>query len=409
MATEIPLVVPALPESVANATVVTWHAAPGQPIRQDDKVVDLETDKVVLEVPSPVDATLLTILVETGQTVVAGQTLAHLQVNSPDHTSMRCDATEPAPLQAGPSLTEAIAPTTPSGSAELESLPPGARFTAIQAQIDPAAVTGTGRGHAVTKEDLIAYQAQQTSKAMAAAPITPTKANRVEQRVPLSRMRQRIGERLLYAQQTTAMLTTFNEINLGPVTDVRHRLKDDFLAQHGIKLGMMSFFVKAASQALGRFPLINASIDGTDILYHSFCDISIAIATDKGLVTPVLRNAEQLTFAQIETQIAAFATQARTGLLPLAALEGGTFTITNGGTFGSLLSTPIINPPQSAILGMHTIKDRPIADNGQVVIAPMMYVALSYDHRLIDGKEAIGFLVEIKKHLENPERMLLNL
>ena len=405
MATEIPLVVPALPESVANATVAAWHAAPGQPIRQDDNVVDLETDKVVLEVPSPVDATLLTIRVELGQTVVAGQTLGYLQVNSPDHPSPRFDATEPSPLHPALSPAKVIAPTVPPVSAEVESLPPGARFTAIHGQIDLTAVTGTGRGHAVTKEDLIAYQAQQTPQAMAATPI----AARVEERVPLTRMRQRIAERLLCAQQTTALLTTINEINLGPVAAMRHRLKDDFLAQHDVKLGIMSFFVKAVSQALARYPLINASIDATDILYHSFCDISIAIATDKGLVTPVLRNAEQLTFAQIEAQIAAFATQARAGRLPLAALEGGTFTITNGGTYGSLLSTPIINPPQSAILGMHTIKDRPIAENGQVVIAPMMYVALSYDHRLIDGKEAIGFLVDIKKQLENPERMLLNL
>ena len=299
----------------------------------------------------------------------------------------------------------------PTLDADVERLPPGARFTALQTKIDLAAVKGTGRADAVTKEDLLTYQAQQpaTQSPATRAKITPLHPPRREERITMAPMRRRIAERLLHAKNTMAMLTTVNEINLAQLTALRNRLKDDFHAQYGVKLGFMSFFVKAVTQALLRSPSINASIDGTDIVYHHFCDISIAIATDKGLVTPVLRDAEHLSFGAIEQHIAAFADQARTGRLQLDALQGGTFTITNGGTFGSLLSTPIINPPQSAILGMHTIKERPIADNGQVVIAPMMYVALSYDHRLIDGKNAIGFLVDLKNHLENPARMLLNI
>ena len=410
MATEIPILVPALPESVATATVVAWHARPGQHIAQDANIVDLETDKVVLEVPCPVNGTLHAILVETGNAVSAGQQLAIIQVRANGDSAPPDDS--PTPGDAVPNRIGANkAAPPPTQDVDVERLPPGARFTAMQTKIDLAAVKGTGRADAVTKEDLLTYQAQQapTKSPKTGAKITPLHPPRREERIAMAPMRRRIAERLLHAKNTMAMLTTVNEINLAQLNALRNRMKDDFHAQYGVKLGFMSFFVKAVTQALLRSPTINASIDGTDIVYHHFCDISIAIATDKGLVTPVLRDAEHLSFAAIEQHIAAFADQARAGRLQLDALQGGTFTITNGGTFGSLLSTPIINPPQSAILGMHAIKERPIADNGQIVIAPMMYVALSYDHRLIDGKNAIGFLVDLKKQLENPARMLLNI
>ena len=289
----------------------------------------------------------------------------------------------------------------PAPAGNTGELPPGARFTAEKEGIDPSQVQGTGRRGAVTKEDLVNYAAGRTGGVSGGA--------RPEERVPMTRIRKRIAERLMESKNSTAMLTTFNEVDLSKVSAARKELQDEFVKAHGIKLGFMSFFVKAAANALQRFPLVNASIDGDDIIYHGYSDISIAVSTDKGLVTPVLRNVERQSFAEIEQGIADYAKKARDGKLSLEELQGGTFTITNGGTFGSLMSTPIINPPQSAILGMHAIKERPIAENGQVVIAPMMYLALSYDHRIIDGKDSVQFLVDIKNQLENPGRMLFGL
>ncbi|MEE7548359.1 dihydrolipoyllysine-residue succinyltransferase, partial [Xanthomonas sp. Kuri4-1] len=289
----------------------------------------------------------------------------------------------------------------PAAKSAADSLPPGARFSAITQGVDPSQVEGTGRRGAVTKEDIVNFAKNGgVGKAGGARP---------EERVAMTRIRQRIAERLMQSKNSTAMLTTFNEVNLSKVMAARKELQDEFQKSHGIKLGFMSFFVKAAANALQRFPLVNASIDGTDIIYHGYSDISIAVSTEKGLVTPVLRNVERQSFAEVEQGIAEYAKKARDGKLSLEELQGGTFTITNGGTFGSLLSTPIVNPPQSAILGMHAIKERPIAENGQVVIAPMMYIALSYDHRIIDGKDSVQFLVDIKNQLENPSRMLFGL
>ncbi|MBV6870158.1 dihydrolipoyllysine-residue succinyltransferase [Xanthomonas euvesicatoria] len=404
MATEVK--VPVLPESVSDATIASWHKKAGEAVKRDENLVDLETDKVVLEVPSPVDGVLKEIKFDTGSTVTSNQILAIIEegavAGAAPAEAKKADAPAPAAAApaAAPAPAAAAAPAAASKSAA-DALPPGARFSAITQGVDPSQVEGTGRRGAVTKEDIVNFaKAGGVGKASGARP---------EERVPMTRVRKTIAKRLMESKNSTAMLTTFNEVNLAKVSAARKELQDEFQKAHGIKLGFMSFFVKAAANALQRFPLVNASIDGDDIIYHGYSDISIAVSTDKGLVTPVLRNVERQSFADVEQGIADYAAKARAGKLGLDDLQGGTFTITNGGTFGSLLSTPIINPPQSAILGMHAIKERPIAENGQVVIAPMMYLALSYDHRIIDGKDSVQFLVDIKNQLENPGRMLFGL
>ncbi|WP_395770670.1 dihydrolipoyllysine-residue succinyltransferase [Arenimonas sp.] len=375
--------VPVLPESVSDAIIATWHKKVGDTVRRDENLIDLETDKVVLEVPSPVDGVLKEIKFEIGATVTSAQVIAVIEEGAV--------AAAPAPAAAIPA-----AGATPSAKVDTSALPPGAANYAARNDVNPADVAGTGRAGRVTKEDLVKH-------------VTSGGGARPEQRVPMTRIRQRIAERMMQSKNSIAMLTSFNEVNLSKVMAMRKELGEPFEKTHGIKLGFMSFFAKAAANALAKHGIVNASVDGNDVIYHGYADISIAVATEKGLVTPVLRNVENMSFADIEAAIAGYAKQAREGGLKLEDLQGGTFTITNGGTFGSLMSTPIVNPPQSAILGMHAIKERPIAENGQVVIAPMMYIALSYDHRIIDGKDAVLFLVDIKNQLENPHRMLLGL
>ncbi|PJK14526.1 dihydrolipoyllysine-residue succinyltransferase [Lysobacteraceae bacterium NML07-0707] len=395
MATEIK--VPVLPESVSDAVIATWHKKVGDAVRRDENLVDLETDKVVLEVPAPADGVLKEIKFDTGATVVSQQVIAVIEEGAVAEAPAAA-ATAEAPKAAAPA---AAAPAPQVTASATSQLPPGARFTAETQGINPADVQGTGRRGAVTKEDLIHYASGKTAGVGGGA--------RPEERVPMTRMRKRIAERLMESKNSIAMLTSFNEVNLSQVMKMRKAMQDDFVKTYGTKLGFMSFFAKAAANALQRHPIINASVDGDDIIYHGYADISVAVSTDKGLVTPVLRNVERMNFAEIEDGIATFAKQAREGGLKLEDLQGGTFTITNGGTFGSLFSTPIVNPPQSAILGMHAIKDRAVVENGQVVAAPMMYIALSYDHRIIDGKDAVLFLVDIKNQLENPSRMLLGM
>ncbi len=404
MATEIK--VPVLPESVSDAVIATWHKKVGDAVKRDENIVDLETDKVVLEVPSTVDGTIKELKFAEGATVTSQQVIAIIEEGAvaPAPTTPAAGA-ETVPPKAEATKAAAAAPssTTPApvASPASDALPPGARFAAVTSGVNPAEVQGTGRRGAVTKEDIVNYASGKTAGVGGGA--------RPEERVPMTRMRTRIAERLMQSKNSIAMLTSFNEVNLGKVMAMRKELGESFEKANGIKLGFMSFFAKAAANALQRHPIVNASVDGNDIIYHGYADISIAVSTEKGLVTPVLRNVERMGFADIENAIAGYAKAAREGGLKLEDLQGGTFTITNGGTFGSLMSTPIVNPPQSAILGMHAIKERPIAENGQVVIAPMMYIAISYDHRIIDGKDAVLFLVDIKNQLENPHRMLLGM
>ncbi|KRG70661.1 dihydrolipoyllysine-residue succinyltransferase [Pseudoxanthomonas dokdonensis] len=405
MATEVK--VPVLPESVSDALIATWHKKVGDSVKRDENMLDLETDKVVLEVPSPVDGVLKEIKFKEGDTVTSQQLLAIIEEGAVADAPAEAKKEE-APAKDAPKAEAAKAEAPKAAAApaaasksSADALPPGARFTAVSQNIDPAQVEGTGRRGAVTKEDLINYASGKTAGVSGGA--------RPEERVPMTRIRQRIAERLMQSKESIAMLTSFNEVNLSKVAAARKQIGEEFQKTHGVKLGFMSFFAKAAANALQRFPAVNASVDGKDIIYHGYADISIAVSTDKGLVTPVLRNVERMSFADIEKGIGDYASKAREGKLALEDLQGGTFTITNGGTFGSLLSTPIVNPPQSAILGMHTIKERPIVENGQIVAAPMMYIALSYDHRIIDGKDAVQFLVDIKNQLENPSRMLFDL
>ncbi|MBJ7574047.1 dihydrolipoyllysine-residue succinyltransferase [Luteimonas sp. MC1828] len=412
MATEIK--VPVLPESVSDATIATWHKKVGDAVARDENIVDLETDKVVLEVPSTVDGVIKELKFEEGATVNSQQVIAIIEEGAaaakPDaapaagaaKAEPAAGAQEVMPKAAAAKLeAKAPASTRPAPAGGTDALPPGARFTAVKDGIDPSQVEGTGRRGAVTKEDLVNYASGKGAGVSGGA--------RPEERVPMTRIRKRIAERLMQSKNSTAMLTSFNEVNLGKVMAMRKELGEAFQKQYGVKLGFMSFFAKAAANALQKYPVVNASVDGDDIIYHGYSDISIAVSTEKGLVTPVLRNVERMGFADIELQIGDFARKARDGKLSLDDLQGGTFTITNGGTFGSLMSTPIVNPPQSAILGMHAIKERAIVENGAVVAAPMMYIALSYDHRIIDGKEAVLFLVDIKDQLENPHRMLLGM
>jgi 2-oxoglutarate dehydrogenase E2 component (dihydrolipoamide succinyltransferase) len=407
--------VPVLPESVSDATIAAWHKKPGDAVKRDENLVDLETDKVVLEVPAPADGVLKEIKQQQGATVTSQQLLAIIEegaaaaaapAKAPEAPPIKADASAPPPKPSSSDSDDA--------ASKASQLSPAGQRVATENKIDPSQVAGTGRGGQVTKEDLMNFmRGGQTGAPAAAAkaPVSaaPTPGSRPEERVPMTRMRAKIAERLMQSKNSIAMLTSFNEINLAKVSMMRKELGEAFEKANGIKLGFMSFFVKAACEALKRHPIVNASVDGNDVIYHGYQDISVAVSTDKGLVTPVLRDAQNMGFADIEKAISGYAKAAREGGLKLEDLQGGTFTITNGGTFGSLFSTPIVNPPQSAILGMHTIKERAIVENGQVIAAPMMYVAISYDHRIIDGKDAVLFLVDIKNQLENPQRMLLGM
>ncbi|KAF1008563.1 MAG: Dihydrolipoyllysine-residue succinyltransferase component of 2-oxoglutarate dehydrogenase complex [Luteibacter sp.] len=405
--------VPVLPESVSDALIATWHKKAGDAVKRDENLLDLETDKVVLEVPAPVDGVLKEIKFAEGSTVTSSQVIAVIEegaaaappVKTPEpiDTSVAEKGSKPTPPVHTP------APIDLSQTKAVDELSPAGRRVAVEENIDPSKVAGTGRDGRVTKEDLVNASKGGSAPAAAAPAAKPTPGSRPEERVPMTRIRTRIAERLMQSKNSIAMLTSFNEVNLAEVVKLRKSLGEQFEKSNGVKLGFMSFFVKAATEALKRYPVINASVDGSDIIYHGYQDISIAVSTDKGLVTPVLRDVQDMSFADVEKGILGYAKKARDGKLGLDDLQGGTFTITNGGTFGSLLSTPIVNPPQSAILGMHTIKERPVVENGQVVAAPMMYIALSYDHRIIDGRDAVLFLVDIKNQLENPQRMLLGL
>ena len=404
------VVVPQLSESVSEATLLTWKKQPGAAVEADEILIEVETDKVVLEVPAPASGVLAEIVKGDGSTVTSGEVLARID------TAGKAAVAAAAPAAEAPKAAEqaAAAPAAaPASSAAAGVASPAAAKILAEKGVDAASVSGTGRDGRVTKGDALAASAQPKAapaKAAAApAPTTLSLDGRPEQRVPMSRLRARIAERLLQSQQENAILTTFNEVNMQAVIDLRAKYKDKFEKEHGIKLGFMSFFVKAAVAALKKFPLINASIDGKDIIYHGYFDIGIAVGSPRGLVVPILRNADQLSIADIEKTIADFGRRAADGKLGIEEMTGGTFSISNGGVFGSMLSTPIINPPQSAILGVHATKDRAVVENGQIVIRPMNYLALSYDHRIIDGREAVLGLVAMKDALEDPQRLLLDL
>ncbi|MBD2836569.1 2-oxoglutarate dehydrogenase complex dihydrolipoyllysine-residue succinyltransferase [Pseudomonas sp. JM0905a] len=400
---------PTFPESVADGTVATWHKKPGDAVKRDELIVDIETDKVVMEVLAEADGVLAEIVKNEGDTVLSGELLGKLNAG----------AAAAAPAAAAPAAAPAQAAAPAAAGADDAILSPAARKLAEENGIDANSIAGTGKGGRVTKEDVVAaVEAKKNAPAAPAAkPAAPAAeapvfaaGERVEKRVPMTRLRAKVAERLVEAQSTMAMLTTFNEVDMTEVMALRSKYKDLFEKTHnGVRLGFMSFFVKASVEALKRFPAVNASIDGNDIVYHGYQDIGVAVSSDRGLVVPVLRNAELMSLAEVESGIATFGKKAREGKLSIEEMTGGTFTITNGGTFGSMMSTPIVNPPQAAILGMHNIIQRPMAINGQVVIRPMMYLALSYDHRLIDGKEAVSFLVTIKNLLEDPARLLLDI
>lgn len=394
---------PTFPESVADGTVATWHKKVGEPCRRDEPLVDIETDKVVLEVVAPADGTLTEIIEAEGTTVLSDVVLGLFEEG----------AVADAPTEASDvAAKETSTVVEEKAATEAPILSPAARRFADEQNINPAAVAGTGKNGRVTKEDVVRH-AEQGSAAVQATDQTATAAPvaglRTEKRVPMTRLRAKVAERLLQAQQNSAMLTTFNEVNMQPIMELRAKYKEAFEKRHGVRLGFMSFFVKACVEALRRHPVVNASIDGQDIVYHGYQDIGVAVSSNRGLVVPVLRNAEMMGLADIEQQISDYGTKAMAGKLSIEEMSGGTFTISNGGVFGSLLSTPILNPPQSAILGMHKIQERPMAVDGQVVILPMMYLALSYDHQLLDGKDAVTFLVTVKELLEDPARLLLDI
>lgn len=393
----IEIKVPNLPESVSDATIAKWHKKAGDAVSRDENLVDLETDKVVLEVPAPASGILKAIEQSEGETVVEGQLLGILEEGEVPEAKPAENETEKASTAAPASAPEPTSKPAPAQSQPAASagLPPSARRLVAENAINPDEIEGSGRQGRITKGDVLKH--------------IQSGGPRPEERVKMSRLRARIAERMKDAQNTAAILTSFNEVDLKEVMALRARYKDAFLQRHGVKLGFMSFFVKAACEALQKHPVVNASVDGDEVVYHGYQDIGIAVSTDRGLIVPVLRNAHRLSLAEIEAGIADYAHQARQGTIALEDLQGGTFTITNGGVFGSLLSTPLLNMPQSAILGMHTIKERPVAVNGEVAIRPMMYIALSYDHRIIDGKDAVQFLVAIKESLEDPARMLLDL
>lgn len=396
----IEILVPDLPESVADATVATWHKKPGEAVARDEVIVDIETDKVVLEVPAPDAGVLEAIIEEEGATVLSKQLIAKIK---PGAVAGEPTKDVPAEAEASPDKRHTASLSEESNDA----LSPAVRRLLSEHDIQPSQVKGTGVGGRITREDVDAH-IKSAQAAPSAVIAEASLAHRSEKRVPMTRLRKTIANRLLEAKNSTAMLTTFNEVNMKPVMDLRKQYKDQFEERHGTRLGFMSFYVKAVTEALKRYPEVNASLDGTDIVYHNYFDISMAVSTPRGLVTPVLKDCDTLGFADIEKGIKELAIKGRDGKLKVEELIGGNFTITNGGVFGSLMSTPIINPPQSAILGMHKIQERPMAVNGKVEILPMMYLALSYDHRLIDGRESVGFLVTIKELLEDPARLLLD-
>jgi 2-oxoglutarate dehydrogenase E2 component (dihydrolipoamide succinyltransferase) len=400
--------VPQLPESVADATLVSWHKKPGDAVARDENLVDLETDKVVLEVPAPVAGVLKEIKLADGTTVTSGQLLAVID----EGATALPGASAPAIMSGSSGAAKSAADAVKSDAAAAK-LSPAAKRVVEENKVDPRAVSGSGRDGRVSKSDVVNYLSAKEAPAPAskapAAPLSGLRGGRGEQRVPMTRLRARIAERMVQAQATQALLTSFNEVDLKAVNELRARYKDQFEKQHGVKLGFMSFFAKACVEALRKFPSVNASVDGNDIVYHEYFDVGVAVSTDRGLIVPILRDADLQSFAEIEKSIANFAGRARSGTITMEELTGGTFTITNGGVFGSLLSTPIVNSPQSAILGMHKIQDRAVVIEGQVVVRPMMYIALTYDHRIIDGREAVQFLVTVKQCLEDPARMVLGL
>ncbi|NDJ58423.1 2-oxoglutarate dehydrogenase complex dihydrolipoyllysine-residue succinyltransferase [Enterobacteriaceae bacterium 4M9] len=401
----VDILVPDLPESVADATVATWHKKPGDSVQRDEVLVEIETDKVVLEVPASADGVLDAVLEDEGTTVTSRQILGRLREgnSSGKDSGAKAEAKESTPAQRHSASLE---------DQNNDALSPAIRRLLAEHSLEASAIKGTGVGGRLTREDIekhLASANKSESKPAAEQPAAaPQLGSRSEKRVPMTRLRKRVAERLLEAKNSTAMLTTFNEVNMKPIMDLRKQYGEAFEKRHGIRLGFMSFYVKAVVEALKRYPEVNASIDGDDVVYHNYFDVSMAVSTPRGLVTPVLRDVDLLGMADCEKRIKELAIKGRDGKLTVDDLTGGNFTITNGGVFGSLMSTPIINPPQSAILGMHAIKDRPMAVNGQVEILPMMYLALSYDHRLIDGRESVGFLVAIKELLEDPTRLLLD-
>lgn len=382
---KIEIKVPQLPESVSEATLLNWHKKQGDFVKREENLIDLETDKVVLELPASEDGSLIEIIGKPGDVVKSGQLIAYMD------TSVKAPTAETKAEVA----QVAQAQTAPAAAVTSVMAMPAATKVAADNGVDLNNVAGSGRSGRILKEDVLAGLSG--------------KGSRIEERVPMSRLRKRVAERLLESQQTNAILTTFNEVNMKPIMDLRNKYKDAFEKKHGTKLGFMSFFVKAAVHALKQYPVVNASVDGSDVVYHGYFDIGIAVGSPRGLVVPILRNAENMTIAEIEQKIADFGKRAKDGKIELEELSGGTFTVTNGGTFGSMMSTPIINPPQSAILGMHATKERAVVENGQVVVRPMMYLALSYDHRIIDGREAVLTLVAIKDALEDPSRFLLDI
>ncbi len=410
---KIEVKVPMLSESVAEATLLNWHKKPGEAVQRDENLLDIETDKVVLEVVAPADGVLQEVLREDGDVVTSDEVIA--VIDSEGKASV--ERARPAIAMEAAGVSP-LADNHETASSVVVSFSPAVRKLMAENNIDPARIHGTGRDNRITKADILEYLNARGGKSgrplpgQAAAtplPSVPVVDGRLEKRVPMSRLRARVAERLKEAQNTAAILTTFNEVNMKPVMDLRNKYKDDFEKKHGTRLGFMSFFTRAVVEALKQFPVINASLDGQDIVYHGYYDIGIAVGSPRGLVVPILRDVEQMNFAGIEATIRDFGQRAQDGKLTLDELTGGTFSITNGGVFGSLLSTPILNPPQSAILGMHKIQERPVVENGEIVIRPIMYLALSYDHRIIDGKDAVLFLVAIKDALEDPARILLEL
>lgn len=403
--------VPALSESVAEATLLSWHKKQGEFVKRDENLIDIETDKVVLELPAPASGVLSKVIKGDGGTVASNEVIATIDTDAKAPAGVAASATAVATPPKAASVSAAPGPSR----TEPPAVMPSAKKIAADNNLDTSQIGGTGRGGRVTKEDVTNQLQAPAPAAKPSVPLpSPVNIDRVlgdrpEQRVAMSRLRQRVAQRLVESQSTAAILTTFNEINMQPAMDLRNRYKDKFEKEHGVKLGFMSFFVKAAVHALKKFPVVNASVDGTDIVYHGYFDVGIAVGSPRGLVVPILRNCDQLSFADVEKQITDFGKRAQDGKLTIEELTGGTFSISNGGVFGSMLSTPIINPPQSAILGVHATKDRPVVENGQIVIRPMNYLALSYDHRIIDGREAVLFLVAVKDALEDPARLLLEL
>ena len=395
--------VPALSESVAEATLLSWHKQQGDYVKRDENLIDIETDKVVLELPAPQAGVLIEIIKEEGGLVGANEIIARIDTSAIDNKE------NSSTMETGKKVTpEVQAGKTESGVV----LMPAARKLAAEKNVSAQTVSGTGRGGRITKEDVVAASVTTTSGnagSLSASKATVDVKGRSEQRVPMSRLRQRVAERLLESQATAAILTTFNEVNMQPVIDIRNKYKVQFEKEHGVKLGFMSFFVKAVVAALKKYPIVNASVDGDDIVYHGYFDVGMAVGSPRGLVVPIIRNADTMAFSEIEKAIGDFGKRAQEGRLSIDELTGGTFSISNGGVFGSMLSTPIINPPQSAILGIHATKDRAVVEDGQVVVRPMNYLALSYDHRIIDGREAVLFLVAIKEALEDPSRLLLEI